>query len=379
MYSCFYRLLFFILVLLHFSVAKAQLDNTFLSDKISLHDNDSNLYGIRIQAVSYLRNTEYFNNIEVGRTLFGYQLNPSFYIQPHKHILLQAGVYLRSDFGSKSVFTQAMPTFSLKLLNGKSYFIFGTLEGALAHALAEPLFDISSGIERHIENGFQFRSVREKLFADVWINWERFIERGSPFKEQFTAGFNIKPRLFHAKEKFSLSLPIQFIAHHKGGQIDTDTSKMIMVFNGGTGIEADYITGNHYLKRVTFNAMRLFYRENSNSGYFYVRNGNGKYANLLLQTKWLSLMFSYWNGHNFIAPRGTSIYQSVAIDKPGYTETERRLLFIRFMYEREIAQNFFLVIRYEPFIDLNNKLSDYSYSVYITYRDHFGLGRLSHL
>ncbi len=356
----------------------AQLNNKHISDHISLHPYDSNLYGISVTANTYLRNTEYFNPIELGRTLFGYQLNPSFFIQPHKNVLLQAGVYVRSDFGSDPVYTEVLPTFTLKFHKENNAFLFGTLEGALAHRLAEPLWDINSGIERRIENGFQFKHESEKAFVDVWINWEQFIERNSPFQEMFTTGFNAIPVLYHTQNNFSISLPIQFTAHHKGGQIDIDTSNTVMVFNGALGLDLRKSWKNKFITESGFSLMRMQYRENTNSGYYTFKNGNGNYANLFLQTQWLGIMLSYWNGHQFIAPRGTSIYQSVSAEGTGYTEKNRKLLFLRLLYEKEVYENFFLVVRYEPYWDLINKTSDYSYSVYISYREHFTLGKLKH-
>lgn len=357
----------------------AQPDNTAAADRITLHDNDSNLYGIRLQAQTYMRNTEYFNNIELGRTLFGYQFNPSFYIQPKRHLLLQTGFYVRNDFGGKTPYTLVVPTFTLKVGNALSYVLFGTLEGAWAHGLAEPLFDINSNIDRHLENGFQYRYVPDKCKTDFWVNWERFIERGSPFKEQFTAGFNIRPRLYQRSARFGLYLPVQFTAFHRGGQIDTDTSNMVMVFNGGAGLEAQWNFAGTFLRQIGLSTMSMAYRENSNSGYFPFRNGTGQYTNLFCKLGAFHFMLSHWSGTQFIAPRGTTIYQSVSIDKPGYSEQTRKLLFFRVFYEQEIVPELFLSVRYEPFIDLVNHTTDFSYSVYLTYRDHFGLGHLKHL
>ena len=66
-----------ILVVLTFGLTQAfaQLDNSLISDKITLNTSDSNTWGVTVNNFNYLRNTEYFNDIEVGRTLFGYQLN----------------------------------------------------------------------------------------------------------------------------------------------------------------------------------------------------------------------------------------------------------------------------------------------------------------
>lgn len=362
--------IFFLVLLAVAKPALAQLNNDALSDRIAVSSADSNRWGFSVQNLNYLRNTEYFNDIELGRTLFGTQLQPSFFLQPAPHVKLQAGVFLRSDFGASPSVNQVIPTFSLKVTNPAQTrsFTFGTLEGALAHRLAEPLFDINSAIERRIENGAQFKINTPRIFLDTWINWENFIERGSPYKERFTAGVNFTPALLKTNQGFSLLLPLQATAFHRGGQIDADTSNMVMVFNTATGLELKKEWMGSFIKQVSVSGYYTTYRENSNSGYFPWKNGQGVYTNVFADTRWLGVMLSYWQGNRFIAPRGTAIYQSVSTDKPGYTEKSRDLLIIRLLYQKSLAPDLTLSTRFEPVYDLNNRLFDFSYSVYLTYR-----------
>jgi hypothetical protein len=263
-----------------FLPALGQTDNHIITDSRNIYKTDSQTIGFHIEAMPYMRNTEYFNDIELGRTLFGYQLQPSVYIKPGHQYCLLFGVFARNDFGGKRAFTQVLPTFTLQLNSGKhNHFLFGTLEGALNHRLIEPLFDINAGIERRIENGFQFKRENEKGFYDVWINWEQFIERKDPFKERFTTGFNLMPRLLQTSNHTEIFVSTQFTAHHKGGQIDSDTGNMEMVLNGAVGFLAKrklagsikYIEGNFYW---------VGFAEQTQSGNYAYRNGNGIFANL---------------------------------------------------------------------------------------------------
>ncbi len=354
----------------------AQLDNRLISDKITLNQSDSNTWGLSVTNFNYLRNTEYFNEIEKGRTLLGYQLNPSLFVQPNDHLKLQAGVFVRSDFGGTSAYTKVLPTFSVKIKNKNTTFIFGTLEGALAHRMYEPLFDINSAIERRIENGFQLKHESSNTFFDLWVNWEKFIERGSPYKEQFTIGINYTPVLIRNDNGFSVSVPLQVTAFHRGGQIDTDTSNMLMVFNDAAGLVFDQQFKKSFVSRIQLDAMWFSYMENTNSGYMPFRNGQAFMGNLSATSHNLTLMLSYWNGANFIAPRGTSIYQSVSIDKPGYTESNRQLIFVRFLYAKPLADGLAITARLEPVYDLNASLLDYSYSLYLSYQLDSRFGKL---
>lgn len=355
----------------------AQLDNTLISDRIRVNEQDSNRWGLTINNFNYLRNTEYFNDIELGRTLFGYQLNPSLFIQPNQNVKLQAGIFVRSDFGGPASYTKVLPTFSLKIRNGNTSYTFGTLEGALAHRLYEPLFDINSAIERRIENGFQLRHESARTFLDLWINWERFIERGAPYKEQFTAGVNYTPVLFSNDNGFSISLPLQGTAFHRGGQIDTDSSNMIMVFNGAAGLVLKKGWNGSIVQQVQLDGASIHYLENTNSGFMPFRNGQGFMGNVSANTKWLNMMVSYWIADRYIAPRGSPIYQSVSLDKPGLTQKQRELLFVRFIYQKPLANNLNISARFEPVYDLRSSIFDFSYSLYLSYSFSKALGRLN--
>jgi len=359
-----------------FLPALGQIDNHIITDSRNIYKTDSQTIGFHIEAMPYMRNTEYFNDIELGRTLFGYQLQPSVYIKPGHQYCLLFGVFARNDFGGKRAFTQVLPTFTLQLNSGKhNHFLFGTLEGALNHRLIEPLFDINAGIERRIENGFQFKRENEKGFYDVWINWEQFIERKDPFKERFTTGFNLMPRLLQTSNHTEIFVSTQFTAHHKGGQIDSDTGNMEMVLNGAVGFLAKrklagsikYIEGNFYW---------VGFAEQTQSGNYAYRNGNGIFANLSARIADLTLILSYWKAQQFIAPRGTSIYQSVSIDKPGLLLKNRELLFLRVVYQKKISEHLYIDARFEPLYNPAAAQLDYSYSLYFTYRHTFGVGRI---
>jgi hypothetical protein len=356
----------------------AQLDNSLISDKITLNSSDSNTWGLSFQNFNYLRNTEYFNDIEVGRTLFGYQLNPSLFIQPNSRLKLQAGVFVQSDFGGNPGYNKILPTFSLKIGTGKkntARFIFGTLEGALAHRLIEPLFDVNTAITNRMENGAQFKVETQKSFMDVWINWEKFIERGSPSKEQFTAGFSLNQRIYESENGTYLSLVDQIIAHHRGGQIDTDTTNMTMQFNGALGLQLGRLSKG-IVDEWRIDGYVTTYRENTNSGYFPYREGTGIYSNVFVRKGAWGIMGSYWQGDKWIAPRGTTLYSSVSLDKPGYTQPSRQLIFIRFLYNKSLADGLNLSARLEPVYNIQASILDFSYSMYLSYKLNQRFGKL---
>jgi len=373
----------FITFLLFGSACLAQIDNKFLEDPVFFNKADSGKAGFSIINNNYLRNTEYYSVIEYGRTLFGSQIMPSFYYQVNKNVRLQGGVYVRKDFGGKNPFTETYPTFSLILQNDKQWnFIFGTLQGTLNHRMVEPTLDIAAYIEKHIENGFQLTHNTDKLFFDAWLNWEKFIERGSPYKEQLTAGINYQPRLFLTHNGFSITPIIQGMIAHKGGQISTDTSLYSSIADGNIGLQFRKLNKSGFIKEMKFEPYLLFYKRVVGNIEPYT-NGRAVYLNAEVKMKNLTVMFSYWDGNKYIAPKGTLIYGTVSIDDHGYFNEYRKLLLLHVFYEKTIYEKLRMSIRFEPFYNFpkgygykysngqygyyEQGMFEYSYSLYLTY------------
>ncbi|OYU97676.1 MAG: hypothetical protein CFE21_05130 [Bacteroidetes bacterium B1(2017)] len=367
------RLGFLCFILASFIQVNAQISNEVLEDKILVNAKDSGLFGFSLLNTNYMRNTEYFNPIEEGRTLFGYQLQPKFTYQPSANIAIEAGVWLRHDFGGNNPYTTALPTFSVKATQGNMQLVFGTLQGSLSHGMLEPMMNINSIIDKRIENGFQFKYTPKKFYLETWINWENFIQPNEFNKERFTAGINSKVYLKKSEDE-SLNLYYQFMASHQGGQIDSDTiDPFMMQFNQALGIRYTRKMAPKF--SVLLDAAYLNYTETSDSKVNPFTNGMGVFANAGITYSKTDFMFSYWNATNFIAPRGTYIYQSHStVDSKNYEEN-RQLIFFRIIHNKPLFNSPITAsARFEPVYDLNNGIFDFSYSLYLVYRGdwHFG-------
>jgi hypothetical protein len=108
------------------------------------------------------------------------------------------------------------------------------------------------------------------------------------------------------------------------------------------------------------------------------QSGHGFLANLRLQTKWdISIVPTYWKGHEFIAPRGGKLYQSISsITGEKHKEPERQLLFLNLLYETELLPGFFVDARYTPYIDLDNHLLENAFLILLSYRTNFKLCKI---
>jgi hypothetical protein len=346
----------------------SQLPNEALYREYKLKAIDSNTLKFEFHNTNYFRNTEYFNQTEEGRTLFGNHLHPQLSFQQGATLKILGGLWLRQDFGGQQPFTQVLPTFTLKLQKeldaGTFSTLFGSLEGGMSHQLLEPIYDINRAIINPIEYGIQAKFNNKSHWFDGWLNWEKFIEPGDPFKEKLSGGVHYRFTRGNTTKFIAYN---QTLIYHEAGQIDTDTITPFQVLiNEAIGLRLEHGNKDAWLYYLELSG--LLFNDATFSGLFPYKNGNGILAQVGTAFKGNYFALNYWNGNNYVAPRGTSIYQSIStVDSANY-QSNRQLVFLRLInnfpvFNSSVQASF----RFEPFIDLNSKRIDYSGSVYLVF------------
>ena len=333
---------------------------------------------ISLNAFTFFKDNEYFNDIVEGYTLFGTQLNPQLVYYPTKDLRLEAGVFLWKDFGNPQL-RQVRPTFRATWTRGSSQFILGNIRPNLSHGYIEPLLDFERVMLKPLEEGLQYRLTTKRVFLDAWVDWLKQEYPGVNYQEQIAGGLSSSFRVSGDNSPVQVSIPFQFTARHFGGQIDTLHAPVQTLFNYASGVVARLPLQGSVFQAVRLNAYGLLYRDNS--GFFRLpfTQGNGLYFNGTLETRYLNVMLSYWRGHEFFAPLGGPYYQSVAsrYGTPGYTDADRRLLYLRLLRDFRISDAAALTVRVEPVYDFNRQLLDYSFGVYLNFRQEWLLGNLA--
>ena len=212
---------------------------------------------------------------------------------------------------------------------------------------------------------------------DGWINWEKAQHKGDPFKEEFAPGLSTRITLFRSKnEKFSFQVPVQNLIFHRGGQLDTDTTPLVTIFNSTAGFTLNFFIQKKFLQSIHFENYYVYYKNISFTKLTPFTEGDAFYSNFGFKTKFVNLMLNYWSSSGFVAPRGGPLYQAVSTKDGFTTEKNRNLVFLRLIHENEIFENVFLEIRFEPYYDFNNSLLEYSYGIYLAYKGDFFLGKI---
>lgn len=366
MHKDLYLILFLLLspVLLH-----AQLNNTvFYQHKKLSGENAQQLY-LELNMLGFAKNNEYSDEILEGYTLFGYQFNPELVYYPSEHIRLDAGIYWQKDFGNNR-FTEVAPTFSFTYKKDSLTLIFGNLEGSLSHRLPEPLYDFEKVLYDRLENGVQLKISKSRLFLDAWVNWENAIYRGDAGQEEVTGGFSLD-YTFLEKNGLKFNVPAHLVVNHLGGEFDVNPAPVTTLLNTSLGLGAEkQLNPGGLAKNIRLDYYYMFYKDNSSTQRQAFVDGSGHFLNLTLDTRWLSIMGSYWAGHEFISSKGGLIYQtqSSRYNEAPFSVSNRNLFIVRFMRAIKLMENCFLSLRLEPFINLESGEFKSSQGIYINFR-----------
>jgi hypothetical protein len=355
----------FLLISMH---AFGQLNNRAFEQRMAVAEADSGKLFLGVNFLGFFKNNEYFDTTVEGYTLFGYQFNPYLSYHLAKNVRFDAGVYAQKDFGNDD-YTQVKPTLSLKITNNRNFnFIFGTLEGSVHHRLIEPLYDFESVLDNRLENGVQFLWMKDDLFFDAWIDWQKMIYLNDTEPERFTAGLSFNKSLFR-NNGFHIDLPVQLLANHQGGQIDTVANPVRTVYNGAVGLTFEgELSG--FIQRWGLKSYVAGYRGDD----LPFEDGFGLFINPYITTKiGLTVMGSYWRANEFLTIQGGDLYPSINEKYPSRVDEERDFIMLRVLYDVKIADGLILTARAEPFYDTYASALEYSFGIYLNFSDRFFL------
>lgn len=358
-----------------FCISFCQTEYPVFRDTSTLQASDSGKLSLEIDNLNYLRNYEYFGKIPLSYTLLGYQLVPQVKYQLNENFILKAGVFLRREFG-RDGFVKIAPVLTAKYQKKGTSLLLGTLEGAANHRFIEPIYDAESIISDRLEQGVQVLLNKKRLWLDWYIDWEKAIERNDNFPEEFTTGVSSRIKLFE-NSRVKIELPLQAMVAHKGGQIDTSNTPVESLLNTAVGASFTFQTNSSFLNAIRTEHYFAYYRDISGTKAQLYKEGTGWYSSVTFKSKWnVDLDARYWKGDTFHGPRGGALYSSISEKIAGYGEPERELVFLSFIYDKQLFPNLFLDLRLEPYYDIKNSMTEYSYSVFLRFKKDFQLARL---
>ncbi|WP_460499638.1 hypothetical protein [Hymenobacter agri] len=333
---------------------------------------------VAMNAFVFFKDNEYFNKIVDGYTLYGTQLNPQLVYYPIKDLRLEGGIFLWKDFGNP-VLKAVRPTFRATWTHGKQQTILGNIRANLHHNYIEPMFNFERVMLNPLEEGIQTIYRGKRLFLDQWVDWQRQQYRYSNYQEEVAGGLSTSYRISPDQSLWTVSVPFQFTGIHHGGQIDTLDRPLLTVFNYALGLTARRALPGPTVQAVRFDGYGLAFQDYSfTRGQLPFQYGRALYLNGTLETRYVDVMLSYWQGSRFISPLGGDYYQSASrsVSDPKFLDPSRRVLMLRLLRDFRISDAAALTARVEPVYDLNAGLLDYSFSMYLNFRQDWLLGNI---
>ncbi|MCX2480905.1 hypothetical protein OQY15_17505 [Pedobacter sp. MC2016-15] len=372
-------LLILVFILAGYQFGHAQFNPIAIENRIRPDSNAVGEVHLNFYNFNYVRDYEYSNQFHDGYTLYGTQLQPELVYYAHPNLAIVAGAYIRKDFGDNGVH-DSKPLFALKYHKKDLSLIFGSLEGGIHHGYIEQLWDFERQITDPIQYGTQLIIEKEKWKLDAWIAWQKQIYTPSPVKEEIIGGLTAE-RLLWQNNGWKLSLPLQFLVYHKGGQTDTLKSVPLLTMgNGATGLKLHKEIGGNVQEIFTDNYL-VGYKDFSPTKIQAFQGGYGLWFNAGANTKWGSIVASYWKGNNFQTIKGMPLYESVSstLYDAGYKEKSRSILLLRYAYQHELLPHLYLDVRVEPHVDLGTSRTEqlqFQGSFFLTYKQDFRLFKI---
>ncbi len=326
----------------------------------------------RIKSTSFLKNNEYFNDFTKGFTGIGFFVQPELEYYVAKNTKINAGIHFLKYSGIDS-FSQVIPLFSVQQKLGNHLdLIFGNIYGTLSHRIKEPLFRFDRYYQNNVEYGLQFWYHSKFITSDLWVNWEKYIFKASPFQEQFTVGSTSDFTVF-SNHKIKTSIPLQLLFFHKGGQIDASSKPISTILNGVLGLDVKYLINNN--NTISFEPLFFIYKGLSlpdfgeNSERF--SSGKALYLKMKYHYKNANIGLGYWNSEKFIAPKGEYLFLNVSENNRQFSQLQRKLITSKFSFSYQFSKSVNLIFNASAYFDLNNSDLSHSAGLYLLINDSF--------
>ncbi len=270
--------------------------------------------------------------------------------------------------------------------------VMGSLYGTLSHGLYEPMLDRERYIYDHQEEGVQILadySIGSLLgwSMDTWLHWEDLLEPWQPKQERFSLGSShlliLGEGLCHGR--MTVSLPLSFLGSHRGGQFSSLDTCIQSLFTESAGLRINLATG--MTSAVALDVPFFFFQDVSPTKCLPYSSGWALWPQLSFdwqfahdvprppdepQPFWrgswrMLLQAGYWQGHQYIAPRGSYLFQSISWHRPDVAVPERRMVTAKLAFENRYNNRFSLGLDTEYYYDLAARAMDFAFGLYLRY------------
>lgn len=221
-----------------------------------------NTLGLEVEALAFFKDNEFDGPVQSGYSLPGVRLQPRLTYTPIRQIKLELGLHATIYSGANKypcyVFhdiatwkgdqyqsgAHLLPFFRATASFKHVTLAVGNIYGGTTHGLSEVMYNPELLLTDDPEMGFQLIVDTRRWHSDLWLNWQSYIFKESSHQEAFTVGWsqdiNIWKRHRPGGCSHSLSIPIQLVLQHRGGEQDNTHMGVQTIANGAAGLAYKY-------------------------------------------------------------------------------------------------------------------------------------------
>jgi hypothetical protein len=260
-------------------------------------------------------------------------IRPKLLYYPDKKLRLEIGGEVLAYAGRDDY--KLYPWFSVLYIPSKHVtFRMGNLNQDLNHGLAEPVMDSEHYFKDKPEFGIQGKYTDKRFSADFWIDWQKMIFKGDPYKERFVFGTAANLTLFK-NDKRKLTVPISFNGLHEGGEIDVAPGPAQTHIVISEGLKYEYKTGGSLIKSGLLQGSFLQSTYPLNETALPGKSGTAFFIQTAMNTDYGTFLSGYWQGNRFFTPLGSPMYQNGGIGQEASIDKNNFFVF-SYRYDRKI-------------------------------------------
>ncbi len=362
-----------------------------------------NLYLV-VDNLNFFKNNEFSSVKTRGYTLPGFRINPKLSLVLDNNILIEAGISLLKYWGANTYPCYSymdipawnsndyqkgfhfLPYFRAQIMLKENLnLVFGNLYINNSHNLIYPLYNPELYLSSDPEAGVQLLYDNKYFKSDLWINWQSFMFKTDTHKEVFTFGYSTKTYIINPDNKLQIYAPIQFLAQHRGGELDSLSYDLQQTWsNYSAGLGFNYKI-NKLIEYLNFELSYAGFTENGGSNSLY-KKGYGVYSKVGIGGKGLHLDISYWACEGFMSIFGAPNFINISTSTENMIFNKIKLIYTHLEYVYKEKPNYslgleFNIISYFPFTGyrtlykpiISNGFSEFSFGLYLKLNPKFKL------
>ncbi|MDR3261816.1 MAG: hypothetical protein LBT78_08275 [Tannerella sp.] len=336
--------------------------------------NENKLF-VTVDNLNFFRNNEWVSSIVPGYTLPGFWLQPKAVYYPLKNIKIEGGFHSLWFWGTNQYPSYAyrdlpalkgnelkkahlLPYFRVQAaLSDQVNIILGDIYGGANHRLAEPLYNPELNLTADPEAGLQLLWHTHWMDFDTWVNWESFIYKMEAHQEGFSFGLSTRFMCNRPDTRFHVYFPLQVLAQHRGGQIDTTDLPVHTAFNGATGVGLDWNLRWGLLRKINLEWNLTGYYQHAGN-LWPLKRGYGNYAALSFEIDDFSVKSAYWKCDRFISMFGNPLYGAPSLAAQDAYFEHPEMVTLSVAYTRSFASGLAMGIDFDLFQRFAGNLND---------------------